>query len=197
MDEKRLQSELAAEICRKYSALPTLKLPLSTECERMNILMMLACECSPTDDNVDKAVVHYMDRNHASPSTRWDALATSHLRKACTPAFEEVLEYILRCDTRLAIPFLIKLREDTLRALQWMRSSARDDERMPHLEDLDAYLLRIFGLWFSPGMLGAYFEVVNLNVAVDICVPFTVSHNHHYFERTETHYVRGHACICH
>lgn len=156
MDEKRLQSELALEICQKYSSLPSLRLPLSTECERTKILMMLASDCSPSGTNVQKAVGYFTDRTASSMSTRLDALATSNLRKACTPLHEEILEYILTCDTRAAIPFLVKLREDTLRALQWVRSTARDDECLPQLEELDSYLLRLFTLWFSPGMLGTY-----------------------------------------
>ena len=155
VDEKRFQSELVNEICHTYSSLPTLRLPISTECERMNILTMLASECSPLDQNINKAVHHLTARSHAaSMEIRLDAVATRQLRKACTPLYEEVLEYILRCDIRLAIPFLVALREDTLRALLWMRSSERDNDLLLRLEDLDAYLLRMFELWFSPGMLG-------------------------------------------
>ena len=177
LDEKRLQSELVAEICHTYSSLPPLRLPLSTECERMNMLTMLASECSPLDDNIHKAVHHLTARSPpASMEIRLDAVATRQLRKACTPLYEEVLEYILRCDTRLAIPFLVKLREDTLRALQWMRSSSRDDDLLLRLEDLDAYLLRMFELWFSPGMLGkSCARVSELNLmAISIVSPIHV-----------------------
>jgi len=154
-EARRLQSELAIEICQTYSKLPPMKLPISLECERMKILLMLASECSTSDDNILKAVITYNDRIQLglSSTTRQ---ATTQLRNACTPVYEEVLEYILRCDARSAIPFLVKLREDTLRALQFLRSLPQNDERLHYLEDLDAYLLRVFELWFSPSMLGTF-----------------------------------------
>lgn len=156
IEEKRLRTELAYEICQSYQALPTLKLPLSATCDRAQILMFLSSECSPKDDVLNKVTHHFLEKwNSETPlSTRLQANAISSLRKAATPAYEDILEYILKRDALSGLRFLVDLRVDILRALQWIRSSSKDDERFPHLEDLDAYLLRLFSLWFSPGMLG-------------------------------------------
>lgn len=156
-EEKRLRSDLASEICEAYQSLPSLKLPLTESCERTQILMFLSSECSPTEDAVSKMVDHFVEKRdvQASLSTRLQAIAVSNLRKASTPAYEEILEYILKQDAMHGMQFLVALREDILRAIHWIRSSSsKEDERFPHLEDLDAYLLHLFSLWFSPGMLG-------------------------------------------
>jgi hypothetical protein len=158
-EEKRLQSELAREICQTYQSLPSLKLPLSESCERAQILMFLSSECSPTDSAVSKTVDHFIEKRDTqawSLSKRLQAIAVSNLRKTSTPAYEEILEYILKQDAINGMQFLVALREDILRAIHWIRSSSKDDERFPHLDDLDAYLLRLFSLWFSPGMLGEW-----------------------------------------
>lgn len=157
-DEKRLRSELAKEICETYQSLPSLKLPLTEACERTKILMFLSSECSPSEDAVSRSVDHFIEKREIQPSLsiRLQALAVSNLRKASTPAYEEILEYILKQDAIQGMQFLVALRVDILRAIHWKRSSSKDDERFPHLEDLDAFLLRLFSLWFSPGMLGEW-----------------------------------------
>jgi hypothetical protein len=161
-EEKRLRSELASEICQTYQTLPSLKLPLTETCERAQILMFLSSECSPTDAAVSKVVDHYIEKRgtQAYLSTRLQAIAASNLRKASTPAYEEILEYILKQDAINGMQFLVALREDILLAIHWIKLSSKDDERFPHLEDLDAYLLRLFSLWFSPGMLGEWEMIV-------------------------------------
>jgi len=154
----RLRSELADEICASYKSLLPLKLPLSENCERTKILMFLASECSPTDDDVRSAVDDFATKRRVESdealTTRLQTLTVSNLRKAATPSYEEILEYILKQDAANGMQFLVELRVDLLRALQWIRTSSKDDERFSHLESLDAYLLRLFSLWFSPGMLG-------------------------------------------
>ncbi len=167
IEEKRLRSELAFEICQNYNNLSPLRVPLSDTCERARILMFLSSECSPKDDILSKVTHHFVEKwdGQTPLSTRLQANAISSLRKVSTPAYEEILEYILKRDAMSGMRFLVELRVDILRALQWIRSSAKDDERFPHLEDLDAYLLRIFSLWFSPGMLG---ESVN---SIDLSTP--------------------------
>lgn len=159
IEETKLRRELANEICASYKSLLPLKLPLSESCDRTRILMFLSKECSPTNESVFSEVDHFVakkDSPEKSLSARLQALAVSNLRKASTPAYEEVLEYILKQDARNGMQFLVTLREDILRALEWIRLHSKDDERFQHLEDLDAYLLRLFSLWFSPGMLGEY-----------------------------------------
>lgn len=156
LDEKKLKAELAREACIAYCSLPTLKLPLSDDCKRSRLLLFLASECSAEVESVQRAISDLLNRDGASALPPPNTRATSTLRKACTPIYEEVLEYIIQCDVRLALPFLMSLREDTLRALQWIRSSTREDERLRLLQDLDSYLFRTFLVWFSPGMLGTY-----------------------------------------
>lgn len=155
IEEKRRGSEIACEVCQSYETLPSLKLPLTDTCERARIMMFLSRECSPKMDVVSKASQQFVERWSAGVpmSTRLQANSIAHLQKASTPAYEEILEYILKRDALTGMRFLIALRIDILRALDWIRASAKDDERFPHLEDLDAYLLRLFSLWFSPGML--------------------------------------------
>ena len=156
IEEKRLSSEIAGELCQNYETLPSLKLPLTDTCERARIMMFLSRECSPKMDIVARASQQFVEKWSADGpmSTRLQANAIAHLQKASTPAYEEILEYILKRDALTGMRFLIALRVDILRALDWIRALAKDDERFPHLEDLDAYLLRLFSLWFSPGMLG-------------------------------------------
>jgi hypothetical protein len=120
--------------------------------------MFLSSECSPKDAAISKTVDHFIEKmdTQASLSARLQAIAVSNLRKISTPAYEEILEYILKQDAINGMQFLVALREDILRAIHWIRSSSKDDKRFPHLEDLDAYLLRLFSLWFSPEMLGEW-----------------------------------------
>lgn len=155
LEEKRRGSEIAGELCQNYEKLPALKLPLTDTCERARIMMFLSRECSPKMDVVSKASQQFVERWNAGVpmSIRLQANSIAHLQKASTPAYEEILEYILKRDALTGMRFLIALRVDILRALDWIRASVKDDERFPHLEDLDAYLLRLFSLWFSPGML--------------------------------------------
>ena len=93
--------------------------------------------------------VEKRDKSQTSLPPRLHANAVSNLRKASTPAYEVILEYILKQDAINGMRFLIALREDILRAIHWIRSSSKDDERFPHLADLDAFLLRLFSLWFA------------------------------------------------
>lgn len=146
-EAKHLRSDLARNIAQRYHELPSLKLPLSESCERAKLLMFLSSECSQSEGTVAEALDHLHGKD-------MDAQSLSSLRKAATPAYEELLEYILKQDTVQGMNFLVSLREDVLRARQWIRSSASNFERFPNMEDLDAYLLRLFSLWFSPGMLG-------------------------------------------
>ena len=155
IEEKRRGSEIAGELCQNYETLPALKLPLTDTCERARIMMFLSRECSPKMDVVSKASEHFVKSHAGGPmSVRLQANSIAHLQKSSTPAYEDILEYILKRDALTGMRFLIALRVDILRALDWIRASTKDDERFPHLEDLDAYLLRLFSLWFSPGMLG-------------------------------------------
>lgn len=157
LEEKRLRSELAKEVCENYKKLLPLKLPLAEYCERNRIISYLSTECSPTNEALSAEVHHYNNKKSLRELTpRIITIVTSNIRKASTPVYEEILEYILKQDAVNGMQFLVALREDVLRALQWIRSSSNDDERLAHLEDLDAYLLRLFSLWFSPGMLGKH-----------------------------------------
>jgi hypothetical protein len=149
--------ELAAGVCAEYPNLPVLKLPLSDECERGRMIMFLATECVPKEDSlVSSAVERYLrSKDRPEDATRLVLRSTilSHLRNATTPQYEEVLEYLLQNNAIDGMPFLVSLRDDLLQVLAWTRSIHEDDERLPHLKELDNYLRKLFCMWFSPSML--------------------------------------------
>jgi hypothetical protein len=174
--EQQLQSELAAKLCAEYRNLPPLKLPISDECERASILLFLASECVPTDEEVAKAVESYLRNNQApddplhNPSLQvLRSTVLSNLRMASTPQYEQLLEYILQQNSMHGMSFLMALREDLMQALAWLKV-LHDDERMAQLKDLDGHLRHLFCIWFSPGMLGKFgceTAVVYLNTVLD------------------------------
>jgi hypothetical protein len=158
--EQQLQSELAAKLCAEYRNLPPLKLPISDECERARMLLFLASECVPTDEEVAKAVESYLRNNQApddplhNPSLQvLRSTVLSNLRMASTPQYEQLLEYILKQNSMHGMWFLMALREDIMQALAWLKV-LHDDERMAQLKDLDGHLRHLFLLAFSPGILG-------------------------------------------
>lgn len=156
ISSERRQSELAIELCEQYLNLPSLELPPSETCERTKILKFLASECSPTDMTVIKASekFHKTSKTESNISSRLHSVNLSKLREAATPRHEEILEYILKQNTMNGMGLLVSLREDLLRVMHWMKLNSNDDGMVPHLKNLDAYLMRLFSIWFSPGMLG-------------------------------------------
>jgi hypothetical protein len=156
--ERQLQRELAAKLCAEYRNLPPLKLPISDECERARMLLFLASECVPTDEEVEKAVDCYLRNNQAPDDPSLQVLRStvlSNLRMASTPQYEQLLEYFLKQNSMHGMSLLMALREDTMKALAWLRV-LHDDERMAQLKDLDGHLQHLFCTWFSPGMLGKF-----------------------------------------
>eukprot|EP00934_Nitzschia_sp_Nitz4_P005724 Nitzschia sp. Nitz4//scaffold8_size234185//186865//190455//NITZ4_001288-RA/size234185-augustus-gene-0.276-mRNA-1//-1//CDS//3329559899//5714//frame0 len=144
-EEKRLRSDLASELCRGYGSLPPLKLPLDETCERGDFLIYLATGCSPKTNTVAEKLSQLPTELHN--------IDIASLRKVSTPEYEELLEFVVKQDAVKGMEFLIELREDLQRLVRWMQTKAKDDERLVNLKDLDAYLLRMFSLWFSPGMI--------------------------------------------
>jgi hypothetical protein len=155
-DCKQRRSELAAALCEGYPRLPPLTLPFSDSCERGKILTFLASECSPTDDTVMRALESFQKTTDGQPNiaSRLHCATLSKLRRAATPPYEDVLEFILKQNSIDGMGLLVSLRVDLLQLLRWMKSNGNDDERLPHLKEIDSYLLRLFSIWFSPGMLG-------------------------------------------
>lgn len=145
-EEKQLRSELAADLCRSYGSLPPLKLPIAETCERGNILTYLASECAPSENDIVKAV-----QDISSDPVTGNIAA---LRKVSTPAYEGIIDFVLKQDAVKGMQFLIELREDLQRVLRWMQTSKKDDPRLVNLKELDSYMLRLFSIWFSPGMVG-------------------------------------------
>jgi hypothetical protein len=134
---------------------------LTTEscCERGKILLFLASECSPADEIVARAIESFQKTPDGRPnvSSRLHCATLSSLRRATTPAYEDLLEFTLEQNALDGMEFLLALRGDLLQVLLWMKSTANnDDERLPRLKDLDDFLQRVFSIWFSPGMLGRY-----------------------------------------
>lgn len=154
--KRRKTLELAAELCEGYSNLPPLTLPLSDSCERGKILLFLASECSPADDTVIRALASFQSTpgRQLNISSRLHSTSLTKLRNAATPPYEEILEFVLKQNAIDGMGLLVALRGDLLNVIRWMKKSANDEECLPHLKDLDSYLLRLFSIWFSPGMLG-------------------------------------------
>jgi hypothetical protein len=182
-EEKRRQSELAAELCEGYSSISPIQLPLSDSCERGKILVFLASDCSPSDASVVKAIDSFMKTRDGRPnaSSRHHSSTFSHLQQAITPPFEEILEYLLKQNAIHGMEFLVSMREDLLRVLRWMNSTANDDEceQLPQLKALDAYLQRVFSVWFSPGMLGRWMKKTygfDVPVCTSLWHPIDVAH---------------------
>ena len=159
-EQNRRKSELALDICAQYRHLPPLRVPLSEECERSHILLFLAMDCIPSEEDVNSAVTRYRKQTstiEAGPTdaTRRGRTVCYGLRTATTPNYETVLKYILQQNASHGMSFLVTLREDLLRVIAWMKSIPdTHDARLAHLIDLDGFLRSVFCTWFSPGMLG-------------------------------------------
>ena len=154
-DIKRRRAELAEEACKSYVGLPPLQLPPQEGCERWKIVQFLFHECSPSSFTVDEALRNLgVKRQHQSSPSKSLESELSLLRTSSTPLFEEVLEFMLKQNAVHGMKFLVSLRQDVLRVLAWMRTTSSSDERLSLLKSLDAFLLRLFSIWFSPGMLG-------------------------------------------
>ena len=179
-EEKRLLTELAIELVRGYANLPPLRLPPEvSDCQRVKIVTFLASQCGPSNQVVEKAVKHYQNiiideesgiqqQHNNQISSKELILAISNLRKASTPPYEELVEFILRQNSIEGMTFLVSLREDLFQLLRYRKSrsspTTSDDEdngndkqivaaRISQLQDLDSYLKSLFTTWFTPGML--------------------------------------------
>ena len=162
--ERGQRTELASEFCALYPTLPPLSLPISHSCERGNSILFLAINCSPIDDDVQIAVESFQkglaiddDDHDYMLSTRLHSASLTNLRRATTPAFEDILECIFKQNTVKGMQFLISLRTDLQQMICWMKTTSSDDDRLPRLKDLDNYLHRLLSIWFSPGIIGKKF----------------------------------------
>lgn len=152
---RKRRAELAEEVCTTYTDLPPIQLPPRDDCERWKIIQFLCVDCSPTSTEISEALTNLGSKPyHSNPSKIFQS-QLSFLRDSCTPTYEEVIEFMLKQDAVIGMKFLVSLRQDLLRMLLWMKSTtSAGDEQMSLLKNLDAYLLRLFSIWFSPGMLG-------------------------------------------
>jgi hypothetical protein len=161
-ETKRRQRELATQICHEYSNLPPLQLPLSPECPRGGILLFMALDCSPQDDDILKASEAFIRSSEAiiteqnpPPIVVGSSLqAVTHLRKATTPHYENIIQFLLRVNALDGISFMMALREDLMQASKWLHSQTVHDKRSVQFKELDNFIRKTFKLWFNPGMLG-------------------------------------------
>ena len=156
--KRRSASESATLLSTLYPSLPPLSLPVADSCERGCVIFCLALDCSPTDAGVQNAIESFLKRSPSDGcdkiSTRLHSATLTNLRRAATPKFEEILEFVFKQDTVKGMEFLVSLRADLLQVLRWMKATASDDDRLPQLKDLDNFLHRILSTWFSPGIIG-------------------------------------------
>lgn len=157
-EESAPRSQLVTDLCSTYDRLPPLRVPLSETCERGKILKFLSLNCAPVKEPIARILKDVISKSEEQlSSVTTPSLNTiMNLRKACTPAYEEILEYILRKDAKNGMKFLIRLREDLFRVIQWMQAEQIHDDNLAMLKVLDTFLLRLFAIWFSPGMLGMF-----------------------------------------
>ena len=117
---------LARSICQDYLKLPS----VHTSEEKRNILHYLAATLA-VDPEVVSNLLEHRGRLHAPTIEK--------IRQACTPPFANFLEDLIRQDVRVAIPFLVALRNDLL---QWKQYADTD------LSSLDGYLRTLLSNWF-------------------------------------------------
>jgi hypothetical protein len=143
----KLKSELALEISDEYRKLPPASKLL--DCERFEILLFLASKCCPANEQVLEEIdnIHTIDKGQ--PTT----MRLKKLRRAATPKYEEVLDFILKQDIRGGVSFVVSLREDLIQVLRIMESNDKSHADLAALKELDHYLKQFLSLWFSPGLL--------------------------------------------
>jgi malonyl-CoA decarboxylase len=142
--------QLASHICHTYPQLP----PLRQSWERQEVLHLLATTLAgPQPDPHALTTLLHKHAERQSPHNTleiedYTASLLYKIRQASTPAYEEVLECLLRQNVQDAIPFLIALREDLS---QWHTNHHSSTEQ--YYKPLDQYLLKLLSHWFAPGML--------------------------------------------
>ena len=178
-ETRQRQQELASELCREYQTLPSMKLPLSSDCCRSEILQFLASDCTPQESQVLKASQAFVessscrdpaDNNH--PSSMMSSKALTNLRRSTTPQYETIFQFLLTVNSLEGLSFLMALREDLMLASQWLKSVPVHDNRSVQFRELDKYIRNTFKLWFSPGMLGKKSFIVNSRLVAisNLCV---------------------------
>jgi malonyl-CoA decarboxylase len=144
LQTKNALCNLAETLCASYKQLPLLRMnDQAASCERTNILLFLATECSPCPINVKKFVLesnllHEKNVQNSSSTTQLqqqvDALrAIFKLKQLCTPHYEKIFQSVLRHNNTLAatatedpsMSFLLELRRD----LSMLMQSAKTQEQ--------------------------------------------------------------------
>lgn len=90
--------------------------------------------------------------SNSNSCQRKEILNFISLREGSTPKYEGFLEYILRQNVLVSMPFIISLREDLLRILH--DTSEIDDVRLlADLKSFNRYLQDLLSSWFCPDLL--------------------------------------------
>ena len=163
-EEKRRMAELAEELVVRYSFLPPLRRfgmefngEISDEnytCERSDMLEFLAMECCPSMPSIETAMDDYKTQQHPTSTNNFEKL-----KKATTPIFEGLTEFVLQQNAVTGMGFLVALREDLLSSLRYQNqqqqeASAEAKVRQQRFKDLDTHLKAgVFEQWFVPGLL--------------------------------------------
>ena len=163
IEERRRLAELADELVEGYHFLPPLRhfgIPSDSNddneyCERGDILEFLAQECCPSESTINAAVDNYKSNNYEK------------LRKATTPKYEGLINFVLQQNAVTGMSFLATLREDLLSSLRYQQQHEASEAstnskvssqqtakaRIQQFRDLDSHLKLIFKTWFAPGLL--------------------------------------------
>ena len=184
VEEKRRLAELAEELVAGYASLPPLRLfgmsmnkdgdddeSKDSSCdERSNILEFLATECCPSEADVETAVEDYRNKQEVSFGGHHSNNRYEKLRRATTPIYEGLTDFVLQQNAVTGMGFLVSLREDLLSSLRYQRQQHEAATEAPSthsyqqqrekakaqqqlFKDLDAHLKSTFAMWFTQGLL--------------------------------------------
>jgi hypothetical protein len=184
VEEQRRLAELADELVAGYASLPPLRrfgMPLNNKdydddskdysCdERSNILEFLATECCPSEADVETAVEDYRNKQEVSFGGHHSNNRYEKIRRATTPIYEGLTDFVLQQNAVTGMGFLVSLREDMLSSLRYQRQQHEAEAAEPpttsyqqlrekvkarqeRFKDLDAHLKSSFARWFAQGLL--------------------------------------------
>ena len=158
VEEKRRMAELADILVARYDSLPPLRrfgIQKDDEddvftCERSSILQFIAMECCPSGPNVQIAMDDY-HKQQQKPTNNYDKL-----KRATTPIYEGLTDFVLQQNAVTGMGFLVSLREDLLSSLRYQNHEASAEAKayQQRFKDLDSHLKSgVFQRWFVPGLL--------------------------------------------
>jgi hypothetical protein len=133
---------LATSFASEYTKLPLLG---KQNQQRAAVLTLLARECGSSGTAVASAVTQYQQQS--GDAHRGHLLA--NLRQACTPRYDRLFHLLLEDNAKEGMQFLVSMRQDLLVLIQ----SAKDDEQLVYLKELDNHMKNLLSAWFGQGML--------------------------------------------